>query len=205
MASCTGHVVSPAPGGPEVVGPAGRLPAALRRELARRADARARELGDGRRTARLGDLARCAVHGHGGVHGQGGVHGNDRPPTLVMSVAALAADPAPAEALERAVAAAGAHGVLVALEPYRPPGLRGWLADRAAGAVRARYGVRVDLPVPALVREAGFVISSIERFTMPTRVLPLRPFVEIVARPAPVPEGGAQAGVRGAPEAGGGR
>jgi hypothetical protein len=89
----------------------------------------------------------------------------------------------------------------VALEPHRPPGARGWLADRLARLVRARYLVRPDLPVPALVRDAGFVISSIERFTMPTRVLPLRPFVQIVARTGPGRAGGSspaapQAGAR---------
>jgi hypothetical protein len=108
--------------------------------------------------------------------------GGSAAPAIVVSVAGIAASTEPAADLRRAAEALAGGGTMVALEPHRPPGVRGWLAQRTAAAVRGRYGVRPDLAVPALVRDAGFVISSIERFTMPTRVLPLRPFVEIVAR-----------------------
>ena len=49
--------------------------------------------------------------------------------------------------------------------------------------VRALTGVRVDLPVPVLVRNAGFVIATIERVTMPTPIAPLRSFCLVVTCP----------------------
>jgi DNA-binding transcriptional ArsR family regulator len=83
--------------------------------------------------------------------------------------------------LRRAV---GADGRLVFLEHVRRPGMTG-MAQSAAGAVLARLpgGCRPDRDVPAALRRAGFVVTDLERFTMPTPLLALRPWVRGVAVP----------------------
>lgn len=78
--------------------------------------------------------------------------------------------------------AAGDDGRLVFLEHVRPPGGRR-LVHAAAGAVVSRLpgGCRTDHDVPAALRRGGFLITDLERFTMPTPVLALRPWVRGVA------------------------
>ena len=105
--------------------------------------------------------------------------------TTVVGVTVLARVDDPAAVLTRVAGLLPADGRLVLVEPRRRAGTAGRLQSRVAGAVRRATGLRPDLPVPALVRSAGLVIASIERFTMPTPVLPLRPFVAIEAIPTP--------------------
>jgi hypothetical protein len=47
--------------------------------------------------------------------------------------------------------------------------------------VRASTGLRIDHPVPALVRASGFTITSIERKSMPALWVPFRSVVELTA------------------------
>lgn len=107
------------------------------------------------------------------------------PRTTIVGITVLARAADPAGLLAGVVELLPADGRLALVEPRRRAGVAGRLQSLVAGEVRRRSGLRPDLPVPALVRGAGLVIASIERFTMPTPVLPLRPFVAIDAIPAP--------------------
>jgi hypothetical protein len=75
-------------------------------------------------------------------------------------------------------------GHLSAVEPYRRVGWRGAVAGASMPLVRASTGLRIDHPVPALVRAAGFTIVSIERKTMPGLWVPFRSVVELTAVPS---------------------
>jgi hypothetical protein len=101
----------------------------------------------------------------------------------VVGVLALATADDPAALLRRARAALAPGGRLLLFEPYRRAGWAGVATRWSAPLVRALTGLRVDLPVPALVREAGFVIATIERVTMPTPIAPLRSFCVVVTCP----------------------
>lgn len=103
--------------------------------------------------------------------------------TDVVGVATLAASAEPAALLALAAQALGPGGRLMLFEPYRRPRWSGMLADLAAPALRKLTRLQVNLPVPALVRQAGFVIATIERVSMPTPIAPLRSFCLIVAYP----------------------
>lgn len=73
-------------------------------------------------------------------------------------------------------------GRLFLLEPVR----RNDTIGRALGAlgplVRATSGLHLDRDVAAEVRAAGFDITDLERFRVPTVAAPLRPFMEARAR-----------------------
>lgn len=73
-------------------------------------------------------------------------------------------------------------GRFVFVEHVGRPGLLGDL-QRAWGATVARlpWGCRVGRDVPAAVRRAGFAITDLERFTMPTPLPVLRSWVSGVA------------------------
>lgn len=74
-------------------------------------------------------------------------------------------------------------GRLVFVEHVGRPGPLGRL-QAAWGDVAARlpHGCHVGRDVPAAVRRAGFEITDLERFTMPTPVLVLRSWVSGTAR-----------------------
>jgi len=107
------------------------------------------------------------------------------PGTTVVGVLALAGSDDPAALLDRVVAVLPPDGRVALLEPLRRAGAAGRLQALTAPGVRLAAGLHPDHPVPSLVRAAGLVIASIERFTMPTPVVPLRPFVQLEAIPAP--------------------
>ncbi len=107
------------------------------------------------------------------------------PGTTVVGVVVLARSAEPAALLARVAAVLPPDGRLALLEPLRRAGMAGRLQALAAPGVHRAAGLRPGHPVPALVRAAGLVIASIERFTMPTPVVPLRPFVQLEAIPAP--------------------
>lgn len=105
----------------------------------------------------------------------------------VVAVGRLSTHPDPAAWLAACFGLLHPNGRLLIVEPYRRPGLFGRVQAVAAPTVARRFGYRIDLPVPALVRAAGFVIATVERFTMPTHLVPLRPFMFVDARAGIVP------------------
>lgn len=129
----------------------------------------------------------------------------------VIGVASLATAPEPAAVLARVRAAMGPDGRLLLFEPYRRARWSGTFTDAVAPPVRRLTGITVNLPVAALVREAGFVIGTIERVVMPTSIVPtsllpasLGPgssFCRIVAYPVS-PNGAGDAGTHAAVHAG---
>lgn len=80
--------------------------------------------------------------------------------------------------------AVGPDGRVVFLEHVGRRGLARH-TQAVAGAVLARLpgGCRTDRDVPAALRRGGFVVTDLERFSMPTPVLALRPWVRGVAVP----------------------
>lgn len=89
--------------------------------------------------------------------------------------------------LDRAVAIAHRvlepNGRLVFLEHVGRPGVVGTvqrLVDPLWSSVPA--GCHVDHDLPAALRRGGFLVSDLERFTMPSAVPLLRPWVQGVAR-----------------------
>ena len=115
----------------------------------------------------------------------------------VLGVASLATTADPAAVLRRARAAMGPDGRLLLFEPYRRARWWGTLTDVVAPLVRRLTGLKVNLPVAALVREAGFTIGTIERVAMPTSIVPLRSFCLIVGYPV-ASNGAVDAGVAAA-------
>lgn len=113
-------------------------------------------------------------------HGDGDLLADEGVVISVLRLSLVGTDPS--EFLAKARAALPPGGRLVLLEPYRRPRWAGRLADLAAPLLRRLTGLQVNLPVPAMVRDAGFVIASIERVTMPTAIGPLRRFCLIVAQ-----------------------
>jgi SAM-dependent methyltransferase len=78
-------------------------------------------------------------------------------------------------------------GRLVAVEPVMRPGALRMFA--AAPWLRARSvrGFHVGRDLPAALRSTTFVVDDLERFTLPTAIVPLRHFVAIsVRRPIPI-------------------
>lgn len=113
-------------------------------------------------------------------------------PQALLGVTALAAaDVDPLELLQRARVALAPGGRLLLLEPYRRTRWIGRLADLSAPGLRRITRLQLNLPVPDLVRRAGFVIASVERVSMPTLIAPLRSFCLIVAEVAVAPVGAA--------------
>ncbi len=161
------------------------LPRPVRDELARRRAELAGQV-EGLRTLDLGSIIEGAVPAPPtGTRLDAG--GFDDRPEAIVGVVRLAAHPDPAALLAACFALLHPEGRLLLVEPYRRPGPFGRLQAAAAPAVERRFGCRVDLAVPALLRSAGFVIATIERFTMPTVLAPLRPFVFVDARAGFVP------------------
>ena len=86
--------------------------------------------------------------------------------------------------LDGAVASLRGAERVVFLEHVGRHGLAG-RAQAAAGAVLSRLpgGCRTDHDVPAALRRGGFVVTDLERLTMPTPFLAYRPWVRGVATP----------------------
>lgn len=105
---------------------------------------------------------------------------------LVVTAGAFCAfdDVDAAVAVARGVLAPG--GELRFLEHIGRPGAAAWV-HRAADPLWSRFGVgcHVDHDVPAALRRGGFVVTDLERCTMPTAVPFLRPWVHGVATVRP--------------------
>ena len=78
--------------------------------------------------------------------------------------------------------AVGDRGRIVFLEHVGRVGVAGRV-QAAAGAVLARLpgGCRTDNDVPGALRRGGFVVTDLERFSMPTPFVALRPWVRGIA------------------------
>ena len=112
------------------------------------------------------------------------VDGSHEPARLdtAVGVLVLARAQDPAATLRTLHHALGPGGRLFLLEPYRRAGWVGTLADLASPLLARLTRLRVNLALPGLVRQAGFVIATVERFTMPTTIVPLRSFCLVVAQ-----------------------
>lgn len=69
------------------------------------------------------------------------------------------------------------HGQLWLLEPSNRPGMAAVVAGSIGALHPAVRGSHLQRDLPAVLRAEGYVTPDIERFTMPTHVWPLRPFV----------------------------
>jgi hypothetical protein len=72
-------------------------------------------------------------------------------------------------------------GELHLVEPVGRPGVWGLLASSAGAALPAVAGLHLSRDVVGAVRAAGLTAADVDRFEVPTRVWPLRRFVEVRA------------------------
>jgi SAM-dependent methyltransferase len=102
---------------------------------------------------------------------------------VAVSIAALVAVadlPAVLRGIDRLV---DPDGRFLFVEPVSGPGLTGLLAASAGARLRPVRHQHLGRDVPLAIRQAGFIITDLERFTMSTSVWPLRSFVDGVGRP----------------------
>jgi hypothetical protein len=79
------------------------------------------------------------------------------------------------------VVAASPDATLRVIEPVQRPGALSTAAAPVAARLPALIGTHLNRDVPSAVRACGLTIVSIERFTMPTVLWPLRSFAQVVA------------------------
>ena len=70
-------------------------------------------------------------------------------------------------------------GVMMAVEPGFRPGAMAMVAASLGALLPAARGVHLARDLPATIRSAGLTVTDVERFTMPTLIWPLRPFVQV--------------------------
>jgi hypothetical protein len=170
-----------------LLGPTGEAaawPPAVRDELARRrATVLAAAERAGGRVLDLADHAALIRALDEGDRGPGGDLDRGRGYDVVVSIAALvaAADlPALLRGVERLL---DPDGKFLFVEPASRPGWSGVIvASAGAGLKPVRYQ-HLGRDVPLAVRQAGFIITDLERFTMSTSLWPLRSFVHGCGRP----------------------
>jgi hypothetical protein len=97
----------------------------------------------------------------------------------VISVAGLARLPDLGAAVSVIAAMLAPHGVMMAVEPGCRPGAMAVVAASLGALLPAARGVHLARDLPATVRSAGLTVTDVERFTMPTLIWPLRPFVQV--------------------------
>jgi SAM-dependent methyltransferase len=78
-------------------------------------------------------------------------------------------------------------GRFLFVEPVGRPRWWGVVEATAGAALAPVRDQHLGRDVPLAIRSAGFIITAIERFTMPTSVWPLRPFVHGCAVRIPEP------------------
>jgi hypothetical protein len=79
------------------------------------------------------------------------------------------------------VVAASPDATLRVIEPVQRPGALSTAVAPVAARLPALIGTHLNRDVPSAVRACGLTIVSIERFTMPTLLWPLRSFAQVVA------------------------
>jgi hypothetical protein len=98
-----------------------------------------------------------------------------------VSVAQLVRFPDLGAALRAIDRLLGPQGVLMAVEPVGRPGFVPLLVRSLLAAHPALRGMHVGRDLPAAVRTTSLVLDDIERFTMPTPLVPLREAVAVRA------------------------
>lgn len=78
-------------------------------------------------------------------------------------------------------------GEVLFVEPVQRPGTLGVLLGTLWSGCAAAAGMHLQRDLPATLRAAGFTITDIERYVMPTFVWPLRHFAVGAARRIPPP------------------
>jgi SAM-dependent methyltransferase len=101
---------------------------------------------------------------------------------VVLSVAALVAVADLPLALRGIRRLLEPTGRFLFVEPVVRPGWAGVLAASAGAVLAPVRGQHLGRDVPLALRHAGFVITDLERFTMPSPLWPLRSFVDGCAR-----------------------
>jgi hypothetical protein len=156
-----------------------RWPAVVRGELERRQQvlaglARGRVLDVGSPSGR--DLLVRTVRAAGGPIDDGpdaaGAY------DTVVSVAGLVRFPDLVAALRGVERLLAPEGVLLLAEPVGRPGPVGLVVASAGSLLPPVRGAHLARDVPAAVRAAGFLMTDLERITMPTAVWPLRHLVQ---------------------------
>ena len=99
----------------------------------------------------------------------------------VISVAGLARLPDLAAAVSVVADLLAPDGVMMAVEPGFRPGPMALVVASAGALLPAARGVHLARDLPATVRSLGLTVTDVERFTMPTLIWPLRPFVQLRA------------------------
>lgn len=106
---------------------------------------------------------------------------------VALSVLWLSGVEGPLRALEEVARALAPGGRLVFLEPVRAPGFGRHGQAVVSPALQRATGWRVDRDIPALLRQAGWALSDLERIPMPRYLWPLHGLVEGRARPPAEP------------------
>lgn len=101
---------------------------------------------------------------------------------MVLSVAELIRFPDLTMALAGVARLLAHDGEFVIVEPVHHPGTAATLFASLWLAHPAVAGTHVERDVTLAVRSVGFTLTDLERFTMPTAVWPLRPFIYARAR-----------------------
>lgn len=154
-----------------------RWPAAVRAELERR-NSVLREHAAGRVVV---DLSRPSERDALMLSDGSGLRDSEGSLNSVVSVCGLVhcADlPGTLASLGRLV---GPGGELLALEPVGRPGITGMVASSIGALLPAVRNVHLARDLPAALRSTGWTLTDLERFTMPTLIWPLRPFVQLRA------------------------
>jgi hypothetical protein len=99
----------------------------------------------------------------------------------VVSVAGLARVADLGAAVDAVTRLLAPTGILMAVEPGFRPGPGALVASSVGALLPAARGVHLARDLPLTVRSAGLTVTDVERFTMPTLVWPLRPFVQLRA------------------------
>jgi hypothetical protein len=126
--------------------------------------------------SRAGALATVLAAGAPGA-GPGSVY------EVVVSIGALVAVADLPQALCGVLHLLTPGGRFRFVEPVGRPGWGGILAASAGTLLRPVHGQHLGRDLPLAVRTHGFLITDLERITMPTPLWPLRSFVDACARP----------------------
>lgn len=100
----------------------------------------------------------------------------------ILGVAALCHQPDLPLALDAILRLLAPGGELLLVEPTRGRSLTVDTLGPLLAPRRATAGLHLQRDLPVALRDAGLLPTEILRFTVPTAVLPLRPWVRIAAR-----------------------
>jgi len=104
---------------------------------------------------------------------------------VVVSVAELIGLPDLHRAVVGVERLLGPGGEFRFVEPVQHPGMAATVVATAWCAHPTLAGLHLERDLPLVVRTVGLTITDLERFTMPTLLWPMRPFVDGRARRIP--------------------